>query len=64
MRLAHVGEDRLPKKAPVFTCRITPEAKDEIREQLGERFGYRFAMVYAGIEGMDEYVNRWPEQIR
>jgi hypothetical protein len=63
MRLAHVGEDRLPKKAPVFTYRITPAAKNEIREQLEERFGYRFATVYADIEGMAEYLKRWPETI-
>ncbi|WP_409046906.1 FRG domain-containing protein [Microbacterium sp. HA-8] len=63
MRLAHVGEDRLPKKAPVFTYRISPGAKSEIREQLEERFGYRFATVYADIEGMAEYVKRWPEQL-
>lgn len=63
MRLAQIGEDRLPKKAPVFTYRITPAAKNEIRNQLEERFGYNFSTVYADIEGMAEYVRRWPEKI-
>lgn len=60
MRLAHVGTARLPRKAPVFTFLITPEAKRAIRDQLEERFGYRFATIYADIEGLAEYVRRWP----
>jgi hypothetical protein len=60
IRLAHLGEDRLPRKAPVFTFLITPEAKQEIRYQLEELFGYRFATVYADIEGLAEYVRNWP----
>ncbi len=63
MRLTHVGEDRLPKKAPVFTFRITPEAKAEIRDQLENRFGYGFSSVYADIEGLSDFVRRWPESI-
>ena len=54
---------RLPTKAPVFTYRITTQAKNEIREQLEERFGYRFATVYADAGGMAEYVKRRPEQL-
>ncbi|WES64644.1 FRG domain-containing protein [Microbacter sp. GSS18] len=60
MRLARVEEDRLPRKAPVFTFLITPNAKREIRFQLEENFGYKFATVYADIEGLAEYVNSWP----
>lgn len=63
LRLARVGESQLPKKAPVFTYRISPAAKAEIREQLEERFGYRFATVYADIEGLAEYVKRWPQAL-
>jgi hypothetical protein len=60
MRLAEVGEDRLPRKAPVFTYVITARAKDEIREQLEQSFGYRFATIYADIEGLAEYVKKKP----
>lgn len=60
MRLARVQEDRLPRKAPVFTFVITPRAKQEIRYQLEESFGYKFATVYADIEGLAEYVRTWP----
>lgn len=61
MRFAHAREGRLPvKNAPVFTYRIAASAKDEIRDQLERRFGYHFATVYADIEGLAEYVKRWP----
>lgn len=60
MRLARVEEDRLPRKAPVFTFVISAAAKREIRFQLEENFGYRFATVYADIEGLAEYVKAWP----
>lgn len=61
MRLAHVRTGRLPTSfAPVFTYRITAEAKEEIQHQLEERYGYRFATVYADIEGLAEYARRWP----
>ena len=63
MRLAAVREGRMPESyAPVFTYRITAAAKAEIREQLERRFGYSFATVYADIEGLKEYVQRWPEE--
>ena len=63
MRLAHPREGRLPSQnAPVFTYRITAQAKNEIRDQLERRFGYRFATVYADIEGLAEYVRRWPAE--
>lgn len=63
MRFAHPREGRLPSQnAPVFTYRITAHAKDEIRDQLERRFGYRFATVYADIEGLAEYVKRWPQE--
>lgn len=62
MRLAHIGEGRLPAKAPVFTFHITPTAKAEIRDQLEDRFGYSFSTVYADIEGLADYVRRWPEK--
>lgn len=60
MRLAHLDRDRLPRKAPVFTYVITPEAKAEIRDQLENRFGYRFATIYADIEGLASYIGKWP----
>ena len=64
MRPARVREDRMPESyAPVFTYRITPDAKHEIRTQLEERFGYSFSTVYADIEGMAEYAKRWPEEL-
>lgn len=47
----------------MFTYRITPEAKHEIRIQLEERFGYRFATIYADITGMAEYMKRWPAKL-
>ncbi|GAA1941529.1 FRG domain-containing protein [Microbacterium aoyamense] len=62
MRLAHVRGGRLPNSfAPVFTYRISAEAKREIRHQLEERFGYRFSTVYADIEGLAQYARTWPE---
>lgn len=63
MRFAHAREGRLPvKNAPVFTYRIAASAKAEIRDQLERRFGYQFATVYADIEGLAEYVKRWPAE--
>lgn len=63
MRFAHAREGRLPvENAPVFTYRIAASAKAEIRDQLERRFGYRFATVYADIEGLAEYVKRWPAE--
>ncbi|UUT36400.1 FRG domain-containing protein [Microbacterium elymi] len=61
MRLAHLREGRLPTKAPVFTYVIAPDAKVEIRNQLEQRFGHRFATIYADLEGLAEYLEKWPE---
>lgn len=64
MRLAHIRGGRLPTSyAPVFTYRISVDAKREIRQQLEERFGYRFSTVYADIEGLAEFAKRWPEEL-
>ncbi|MBD7956399.1 FRG domain-containing protein [Microbacterium sp. Sa4CUA7] len=61
MRFAHAREGQLPAaNAPVFTYRIGHAAKSEIRDQLERRFGYSFSTVYADIEGLAEYVRRWP----
>jgi hypothetical protein len=63
MRFAQARQGRLPvENAPVFTYRIAASAKEEIRDQLERRFGYRFATVYADIEGLAEYVRRWPAE--
>lgn len=60
MRLAHVEAGRVPQKSPVFTFRITPRAKAEIRDQLEKRFGYSFATLYPDIEGLADFSRRWP----
>lgn len=64
LRLGRAGTDRLARSdAPVFTYRISVEGKREIRNRLEERFGYSFASVYADIEGLAAYAQRWPEAI-
>lgn len=50
-------------KGLVFTYRITAGSKREIRSQLEDRFGYSFPSLYADIEGLAEYLRRFPERL-
>ncbi|MFD4421395.1 FRG domain-containing protein [Agromyces sp. NPDC058484] len=61
MNMTNVRRGRLPvEKGPVFTYRVTAQAKPEIRDQLEKAFGYSFATVYADIEGLAEYLRSRP----
>lgn len=57
LRFSRIERERLGERsAPVFTMRISEQAKLEIRDQLEGRFGMRASSIYSDMNGLASYL--------